>query len=69
MSSKVTYLSTRSLAAYETMLIESFVQQQRRDAIFIRLKMLLIWSGFIGMASLALILPIFIQDFLRSFGF
>lgn len=65
MNSKVTYLSSRSLAAYETMLIETFAQQYKRDVRMQRMKVLGIWLGFTGLAFLALALPLFIQDFLR----
>jgi hypothetical protein len=65
MNSKVTYLSSRSLAAYETMLIETYAQQFKRDARMQSMKVLLIGLGFTGLASLALVLPLFIQDFLR----
>jgi hypothetical protein len=65
MNSKVTYLSSRSLAAYETMMIESFAEQFKRDVRLQRLKILMIWLGFTSMASLALLLPLFIQDFLH----
>ena len=69
MNSKVTYLSSRSLAAYETMLIETFAQQYKRDAMKQRMKLLMIWLGFCTMAFLALALPLFIQDFLRMLWF
>ncbi len=65
MNSKVTYLSSRSLAAYETMLIETFAEQYKRDTRMQRMKVLGIWLGFTGLAFLALALPLFIQDFLR----
>ncbi len=65
MNSKVTYLSSRSLAAYETMLIESYSQQFKRDARMQQIKLLMIWLGFTGLAFLALAMPLFIQDFLR----
>jgi hypothetical protein len=65
MNSKVTYLSSRSLAAYETMLIETYAQQHKREIRIQRMKVLMIWLGFTGLASLALILPLFIQTFLR----
>lgn len=69
MNSKVTYLSSRSLAAYETMLIETYAQQFKRDARLQRFKVLMIWLGFTSMAFLALALPLFIQDFLRMLWF
>jgi hypothetical protein len=65
MNSKVTYLSSRSLAAYETMLIETFAQQYKRDARMQQMKVLLIWLGFTSLAFLALALPMFVLDFLR----
>jgi hypothetical protein len=65
MNSKVTYLSSRSLAAYETMLIETYAQQYQRETRIQGMKVLMIWLGFTGLACLALILPLFIQDFLR----
>jgi len=69
MNSKVTYLSSRSLAAYETMLIESYAEQFKRDVRMQSVKILLIWLGFTSMAGLALVLPLFIQDFLRMLWF
>ena len=65
MNSKVTYLSSRSLAAYETMLIETYAQQFKRDARMQSMKVLLIGLGFTSLAFLALMLPLFVQDFLR----
>ncbi|WP_141731237.1 hypothetical protein [Oligoflexus tunisiensis] len=65
MNSKVTYLSSRSVAAYETMLIETYAQQYRREARMQCVKVLMISLGFSCLAVLALALPLFIQDFLR----
>lgn len=65
MNSKVTYLSSRSLAAYETMLIETFAEQYKRDTRMQQMKVLGIWLGFTSLAFLALALPLFVLDFLR----
>lgn len=65
MNSKVTYLSSRSLAAYETMLIETYAQQYKRDVRMQAMKVMMIGLGFTSLACLALALPLFIQDFLR----
>lgn len=69
MNSKVTYLSSRSLAAYETMVIESYAEQFKRDVRMQSVKILIIWLGFTSMAGMALLLPLFIQDFLRMLWF
>ncbi|HYX32063.1 MAG TPA: hypothetical protein VE954_03040 [Oligoflexus sp.] len=65
MNSKVTYLSSRSLPAYETMLIESYAQQFKRDTRTQQIKLLMIWLGFTSLAFLTLAMPLFVQDFLR----
>ena len=69
MNSKVTYLSSRSLAAYETLLIESYAQQFKRDVMHQRLKLSMICLGFCTLAFMALALPLFVQDFLRMLWF
>ncbi len=66
MNSKVTYLSSRSLAAYETMQIEAFVRQHKRDTLFMRLRLLAIWTGFTAMAAVTLLIPVIVQEFLRA---
>ncbi len=65
MNSKVTYLSSRSLAVYETMLIEDYGQQYKRDVRLQRCKLGLLWLCFTALAFSTLALPLLIQDFLH----
>lgn len=57
MSSKVSYLSSRSRAVYEVSLIEQFGESQERIARQQAALVACMWLGFSALASLALLLP------------
>lgn len=57
MSSKVTYLASRSLAVYEVSLIEQFSESHERLTRKQALIVLGMWLGFTALATLALAVP------------
>ncbi len=69
MSTKVTYLASRSLAVYETTLIERFAENYQRTQRLQAMTAGAICFGFLLLAGLVLLVPIIVQDAVRYLFF
>ena len=68
MNSKVTYLASRSLAVYEQTLLEQFVVDQQKVKLYQFCRFLLLGLGFVSLAVLALLAPLFLQQIWGRLG-
>lgn len=69
MSTKVTYLASRSLAVYETTLIERFAENHQRTQRLQAAAAIAICTGFVALAALVMLVPILVQDAVRYLFF
>lgn len=62
MSTKVTYLASRSLAVYETSLIERFAENHQRNLKIQAFRTAAICLGFGSLAALVMCVPIVVRE-------